>query len=33
MKIPLHAAELREKTKLQKYADAYKNKHNITSYQ
>ena len=28
--IPLHAAELREKAKLQKYADAYnKNKHNI----
>ncbi len=28
--IPLHAPELREKAKLQKYADAYyKNKHNI----
>ena len=27
--IPLHAAEHREKAKLQKYADAYKNKHNI----
>jgi hypothetical protein len=27
--IPLHAAELRDKAKLQKYADAYKDKHNI----
>ena len=27
--IPLHAAEHREKAKLQKYADAYKDKHNI----
>ncbi len=27
--ISLHATELREKAKLQKYADAYKNKHNI----
>ncbi len=27
--IPLYAAELREKAKLQKYADGYKDKHNI----